>query len=135
MQTRIGSTGKTSGRHTSVNGVLDWEYITICSLPRKEDTMSTFHKEFESITSETLQELIASGTVETIQLEYKQEVNNLVSLTEELCAFANTRGGDLFVGIIEDQGAASGFRGISNPDIDAEKLRYTNAIIGNTDLL
>lgn len=95
--------------------------------------MTTFHQDFDSINAETLQGLIDSGTVENIQMEYKQEVGNLVSLAEEMCAFANTLGGDLFVGVIEDQGIASSLRGITDPDIDAMMLRYTNAIIGNTD--
>lgn len=95
--------------------------------------MTTFQRDFESITLETLQDLVDSRTLEGLQLEYKQEVGNLVSLAEEMCAFANTSGGDLFIGIEEDNGAASRLVGVNCPDIDREILRYSNGIIGNTD--
>ncbi|WP_415535920.1 helix-turn-helix domain-containing protein [Dehalobacter sp. 4CP] len=95
--------------------------------------MTTFKRDFESISIRVLQDLVDTRTIEDSQLEYKQEVGHLVSLAEEICAFANTTGGDLFVGITEEKGEAIGLVGINTPDIDREILRYSNAIIGNTD--
>lgn len=95
--------------------------------------MSTFQRDFESISASVLQDLVDTRTIENSQLEYKQEVGHLVSLAEEICAFANTNGGDLFVGITEEQGEASSLLGINTPDIDREILRFSSAITGNTD--
>ncbi|MED4582312.1 ATP-binding protein [Brevibacillus choshinensis] len=95
--------------------------------------MSTFYQDFDQIDEAALQMLVDSETLEGYQLEYKVEISNNISLVEELVAFANSLGDDLFIGISEEGGRPLELVGIESEDPDALILKYNNALIGNTD--
>lgn len=94
--------------------------------------MSTFHKIFAEVNEDDLKLLIESGTTEGLQLEFKETISNNISLVEEVAAFANTQGGDLFIGVKEREGTPIEVTGIDiNPD--QEILKYKQWVETNTD--
>jgi hypothetical protein len=95
--------------------------------------LTTFTQDFDQLDEAALQLLVDTKTPEGYRLEYKEQITNKISLVEELVAFSNTQGGDLFIGIPEDTGVPQPFIGLELPDPDAEILRYSQTLIGNTD--
>lgn len=90
--------------------------------------MTTFHKEFEEVSENDLKTLIENNITEGLQLEFKEVISNNISLVEEVVAFANTRGGDLFIGVNEREGAPVEVSGLDiNPD--QEILKYKQWVI------
>ncbi|MDQ0878286.1 hypothetical protein QFZ77_006945 [Paenibacillus sp. V4I3] len=94
--------------------------------------MTTFHKAFDEVKENDLKLLIESGATEGLQLEFKETISNNISLVEEVVAFANTQGGDLFIGVKERDGTPVNVSGIDiNPD--QEILKYKQWVETNTD--
>ena len=94
----------------------------------------------EAITPEDVQKLVTDSVPEGKTIEYKQDLYNLDASNQEyrvrqheemlkdISSFANTLGGDLVIGIREDNGVAvevCGFE-INNPD--SLKLRITQIV-------
>lgn len=97
-----------------------------------EGIMVTFYKKFEEVNEDELNLMKETGVIEGLQLEFKRELSNLTSLVEEVVSFANTRGGDLFIGVGETQDGTIEIEGISDSP-DKMILRIKNAIEGKTD--
>ncbi|WP_336775318.1 AlbA family DNA-binding domain-containing protein [Paenibacillus sp. MMO-58] len=95
--------------------------------------MTTLNKDFDQIDEAALQFLVDTQTPEGYRLEYKGEISNIISLVEGLVAFANTQGGDLFIGIPENAGVPLAINGLELDDPDALILRYSQALLNNTD--
>ena len=56
----------------------------------------------DGITQEDLDQIIKLGIEESIHLEYKRELNNNKDIAKTLSSFANSDGGNIIYGIIED---------------------------------
>lgn len=95
--------------------------------------MITFNRSFEQINEETLHLLLDSETPEGLHLEYKTQIDNNTSLVEEVVAFANSHGGDLFIGIREENGRPVEIIGLDDSNPDALILKYSSIISGNSD--
>lgn len=88
-------------------------------------------KKFDDIDETTLRELVDAGATETVYLEFKRETygnsdNDKKELLKDISSFANALGGQLIIGIEEDDGAASNVVPITGIDIDQELLRLEN---------
>ncbi|MEX3620625.1 helix-turn-helix domain-containing protein [Paenibacillus glucanolyticus] len=94
--------------------------------------MTTFYKKFEDVNEGDLQVLKDSGEIEGLQLEFKREISHLTSLVEEVVSFANTKGGDLFIGIGENQNGSNELNGVDEVP-DKAVLRFKQAIENKTD--
>ncbi|MGE7828505.1 AlbA family DNA-binding domain-containing protein [Paenibacillus sp. NPDC093718] len=92
----------------------------------------TFYKNFADVNEADLRVLKDSGEIEGLQLEFKRELPHLTSLVEEVVSFANTRGGDLFIGISENKEGTIELEGLEeNPDNLI--LRIKQSIEAKTD--
>ena len=87
------------------------------------------------ITEENLQALIDNKVVERKTIEYKQALpsnsdKGKREFLADVSSFANTSGGDLIYGIIEDKktGAPKSLEGLSIENVDQEILRLDNMI-------
>lgn len=91
--------------------------------------MTTFYEPFEQINEARLESLIANKTLEGYQLEYKDVRVQPGSIVEEIVSFANTQGGDIFIGLQEADGglatALEGFEAAKNSD--SEILRFSSS--------
>ena len=86
--------------------------------------MSLFHKPIDQITLEDLNSLMGDMPVREGQLfDYKRELIRPEQLCGAVTSFANTQGGDLFIGIDESGGVPSAILGVECTDVDKEKLR------------
>ena len=77
----------------------------------------------ESIDIRTIHMLIDNGIKEDRTLDYKQEIPRPERLLSDVCAFANTDGGDLVLGIAEESGAPTGIIPLNVENTDKEKLK------------
>jgi ATP-dependent DNA helicase RecG len=49
-----------------------------------------------------LLEIISNG--ETTKVQFKSDVNNVISISQEMVAFANTKGGQIIIGVDDKTG-------------------------------
>ena len=82
----------------------------------------------ESIDIRTIHMLIDNGIKEDRTLDYKQEIPRPERLLSDVCAFANTDGGDLVIGIAEEGGAPTGIIPLNVENADKEKLKIEQII-------
>lgn len=92
-----------------------------------------------------LQKLVTGGVTESVRIEFKRDNYRLSSsnpddkkrqckeLLKDVSAFANSQGGDLIIGIEENNGAASSLVGVQTPDIDNLKRQMIAIIRNGTD--
>ncbi|MEK5645604.1 hypothetical protein BK138_30195 [Paenibacillus rhizosphaerae] len=92
----------------------------------------TFYKNFEDVNEEDLKLLKENGEIEGLQLEFKRKFPHLTSLVEEVVSFANTQGGDLFIGIGEMKDGPIELEGVDE-DPDKLILRIKQSIESKTD--
>ena len=92
-------------------------------------------KNIDQITEEYLQALVNNLVVERKTLEYKQALpgnsdKEKKEFLADVSSFANTSGGDLIYGIIEDKktGTPKSLDGLDSENIDQEILRLDNII-------
>lgn len=90
-------------------------------------------KRFQEISFEDIQSLFDDKIGENKTLEYKSELpNNADSLKTpfltEVCAFANTEGGDIVFGISDEKGIPNDLVGLKIDNPDQEILRLENSI-------
>ena len=95
--------------------------------------MSLRHKPLDFISEQDLADLVQNGVPETRDLEYKQALpGNSDSGKREFLAdvssLANASGGDLVIGVREEEGVAVDVTGVEVRSLDAEKLRLENII-------
>jgi hypothetical protein len=81
---------------------------------------------FREITRENLDALVENSVEENRRLEYKREYNSSDQakrkILSELSAFANTDGGDILIGVTEEDGLAHSLSGVPIDSIDRLKL-------------
>jgi hypothetical protein len=90
-------------------------------------------EDFDSVTLSDIRALVTSGTPEGRDLEYKSELptradRSLLPFLASVCAFANTVGGHLVYGIIEDKGVATSCLGVGAEDADETVLTLEQMI-------
>lgn len=72
--------------------------------------------------------LVEIGTSESSRLEFKRQLPEGEPLRKEVCAFANTNGGEILIGIEENNGTAAGVVPIDIKNIDNEELKILETI-------
>lgn len=87
---------------------------------------------------ETLIRAIENGYSEGKELEFKRQQNpdqagHKQTTVAEVVSFANASGGDLVIGMADDEGVASGLWPVEYNDIDDTVLRWIDIIKRNTD--
>ncbi len=97
-----------------------------------------FDKPFDSIDAADIEQLIYSGEVEKINLEYKQQVwgrgdEDTREMLRDISAMANAYGGYIVLGIREnsDTGRAESFENV--PDAGLEQDRMLSSCLSNLD--
>lgn len=90
-------------------------------------------KNVDQITFADIEDLIRNEVIESLTIEYKSQLPQVREEVNEkflaaISSFANTQGGDLLFGIIEDKGRPISAPGIPSGDIDKEKQRLENII-------
>lgn len=94
-------------------------------------------KDLSDITIADIEKLIQDEVTENKYLEYKLKIHlkgeGKIQFLSEVCAFANSSGGDIIIGIKENSitGAAQSIEGIFIKDIDQYKLQLQNIITTN----
>jgi predicted HTH transcriptional regulator len=83
-------------------------------------------KDTDRIAESDLAALI--GRQEDRFIDFKVAWPHNVSLFEGVCAFANTLGGDIVIGIEAASGCASSLVGLPDPNVDATVLKWHQAI-------
>lgn len=88
----------------------------------------------DKISLKTLEQLIADGVRENRSLDYKRELHERPEhLLDDVCAFANTDGGDLVFGMSESEGTPQCFSPLLIDNVDDELLRLQNIIINGLE--
>ncbi|ANB77923.1 hypothetical protein AYM40_36910 (plasmid) [Paraburkholderia phytofirmans OLGA172] len=86
----------------------------------------------DAVTEADLQALIDHGVRESRTLDYKRDWpadrDARAELAKDVCAFANSLGGDLVFGMREEGGAAAAIVPLRLANLDAELLTLTNAL-------
>lgn len=90
-------------------------------------------KNFDDISSATMQLLIDAGATESVHLDFKRETygnsdQDKKEFLKDISSFANTLGGHLVIGMDEEEGAASALVPISGVDVDQELQRLESII-------
>ena len=93
----------------------------------------TINNQFKEIDEEYLLSLIANQVQESKTIEYKRDLpgNSLDDRKEflaDISSFANSSGGNIIYGVIENEGIPTELSGLGNIDLDAEKLRMENLL-------
>ena len=90
-------------------------------------------KHIDSIVFQDVQELLDNSVAESKTIEYKLTLptsanSDKIPFLAEICSFANTAGGDLLIGIEEDNGVPTSIQGCQVADPDSEVLRLDSTI-------
>jgi hypothetical protein len=90
------------------------------------------HARLESVNEAAIRQLIDHGFRESRTLDFKEALDlsekGRQKLAEDVCAFANTVGGDIVFGLREAEGVASAIVPVELEDLDAALLQFTNAL-------
>jgi hypothetical protein len=95
-------------------------------------------KPLEAIAEDDLTALVAQGRREDRSIEYKQDWpapadRDRVPLVETVASFANEIGGDLLIGVREEQGLPVEIIGVEAQDPDGMRVQLDQAIRSHTD--
>lgn len=95
-------------------------------------------EDWEDVSTESLLRAIENGYSEGKELEFKRQQNpdnsgHKQSTVAEVVSFANGSGGDLVIGLVDEEGVASGLWPVRYEDIDELVLRWVDIIKRNTD--
>jgi Putative DNA-binding domain len=90
-------------------------------------------KRLEDITENDISSLISNQVREGRTIDYKRELPggtdaNKKEFLADVSSFSNTSGGDLIIGLDEDQGVPTQITGFQSRDVDGELLRLENII-------
>jgi hypothetical protein len=90
-------------------------------------------KQLDQIEFADIDAFVQAGWPEGKTVEYKRETYGSTDadkkeLLKDVSSFANTQGGDIYIGIEENNGVPVGIPGISVPNVDSEKLRLEEII-------
>ena len=85
------------------------------------------------ITYADLDQFVQEKRPEGKSLDYKRDSyggkdDDKKELLKDVSSFANTQGGDLIIGVDEEQGLPTSIPGVAVGDIDKEKLRLEEII-------
>jgi hypothetical protein len=95
-------------------------------------------KRLEDIAFEDIASLLTNEVRENRSLEYKSQLpheaeSSKVPFLAEVSALANTDGGDLIIGVVDDKGAPTEICGVTLEDPDKEVLRIEGAILSGIE--
>lgn len=95
-------------------------------------------EDWESVSIDTLLRAIENGYSEGKELEFKRQQNpddpgHKQTTVAEVISFANATGGDLVIGLVDEEGVASGLWPVAYDDVDEVVLRWVDIIKRNTD--
>ena len=95
-------------------------------------------KSLEDITLDDIQQLVDDEVQEGKEIEYKEFLaldkdNHKEALLGEITSFANARGGDLIIGVPDDQGTPRHVGGVPVQDLDNTIERWSNTIRRGAD--
>jgi len=95
-------------------------------------------EDFSDIDVNTVIRAIENGYSEGKELEFKREQNpanqgHKQTTVSEIVSFANARGGDLVIGLSDDEGTASALWPTEYDDIDGTILQWIDIVRRNTD--
>lgn len=90
--------------------------------------MSLSHKAIQTVTNHDLEQLRVDQIRENKVIEYKLKEPEKPKFLASVCSFANCMGGDLLLGVKEEEGLPVEFPGVLIPNIDAEIGRLENMI-------
>lgn len=91
------------------------------------------NKPIDQITIDDLKQLIQNSVLEGREIEYKEAFpsnsdSGKKEFLSDVSSFANANGGDLIIGVKEQNGTPKELSGVSVSNIDEEKLRLENMI-------
>lgn len=90
------------------------------------------HARLDDVTEADIQNLIDNGARESRTLDFKRgwpsDRDARTEIAKDVCAFANSLGGDLVIGIDEADGAAAAIVPLTLVNLDADLLTLTNAL-------
>ena len=92
-------------------------------------------RQFDEVDIDYLCGLPESGFRESITLEFKSEISHRDRLLKEVCAFANTIGGDLLIGVKDEDGFPIAVPGVQYEGlaIDQYELRISQQILSDIE--
>ncbi|MGA2962620.1 MAG: ATP-binding protein [Candidatus Korobacteraceae bacterium] len=95
-------------------------------------------KKLDEINEAAIDELLTNAVAEGKGVEYKAALpgsadSDKKEFLADVSSFANTRGGDLFYGVVEDKGVPASIPGVSLPDPDFEIRRLESLINDGLD--
>lgn len=95
-------------------------------------------KKLEEIAFEDIRRLVSDEVRESRTLEYKRQLphegeSSKIPFLAEISAFANTDGGDLVFGVIDEKGVPTELCGVEADDPDKEILRLENVILSGIE--
>lgn len=95
-------------------------------------------KSLKDISLNDIRQLVDDGVQEGKEIEYKEFLNldkqvHKEKLLEEVTSFANARGGDLVIGIPDDQGTPRHVGGMPVQNLDSTVERWSNTIRRGAD--
>lgn len=95
-------------------------------------------EDWDELSVETVISAIENGYTEGKELEFKRQQNpdergHKQSTVGEVVSFANAGGGDLVIGVGDEEGQATGLWPVEYDDIDDTVLRWVDIIKRNTD--
>ncbi|MGI8912804.1 MAG: AlbA family DNA-binding domain-containing protein [Chloroflexota bacterium] len=100
--------------------------------------MAFSDKTIELITKEDLEMLVNDGVREGRSIDYKESLpgsadSDKKEFLADVSSFANTVGGDLLIGVKEQDGVASDILGLEGIDVDAQISRLENIILNGIE--
>lgn len=95
--------------------------------------MTLSHNRIEDVEEDDLRGLVSAGVPEGRLIEYKLKLpggadNDKKEFLADVSSFANASGGDIVYGMREEQGAAAELVGLTNANMDGERLRLEEIV-------
>jgi predicted HTH transcriptional regulator len=90
-------------------------------------------KPLTQLTYSDIERFVGEKWSERTTIDYKRETygsrdDDKKELLKDISSFANTQGGDILIGINEENGLPTGIPGVDVADIESEKLRLEETI-------
>lgn len=95
-------------------------------------------RDWEDVSTDSLVQAIDNSYSEDKELEFKRQQNpdnkgHRQTTVGEAVSFANANGGDLVIGMVDEEGVASGLWPVQYDNVDEVVLRWVDIIKRNTD--
>jgi predicted HTH transcriptional regulator len=72
---------------------------------------------FQEINQDYIESLIESGIEESLHLDYKESLGSNAEIAKDISSFANSDGGNIIYGIIEEKNKPIGIKLIKGRDV------------------